>query len=394
MACICYVYICIYCIHVCIYIYIYIHIIYHILYCILLVSWTDIPLSDLGGCGGARLVEVWDLLQNGSVAPWTLSRMLDLLGDSPWVSHVAEQLHAAAAMVSRHHPDYFLAMLLSRCMLVFVNKLLPRLTKDQVAVAGIRKKLAKVKRRCPEKLGCRQICFGDLSKLVKARVRPQTGKRRKKVMQNAMKAHAGTFARMNRREKASYEARKLAAWSQMHQDNGKECSALASSANKLVAKIEKAGLVRQPLKFESARWTAADVARCAELQNGNSYSRGHLENLRVLACKPPPPMLPELVNALDQQPVQLAEALGNPPWAKEVCRNREAFHDSVFVIRGDDGDKFFKFNFAMQTPQALSLTPLVRVTRHIACGLATVEERYDITVLVQVNQVIDETIMR
>ena len=158
-------------------------------------------LSDPGGCGGARRFKVWDLLQGGAVAVYTLVRMLDLLGDSPWVSHVAEQLHASAALVSRHHPDYFLMMLLSRCMLVFVNKMLPRQSQEQKAIGKVRHKLAKVQRRCPEKNGARQICFSDMSKMAKPRLALVSGARRLKAMQHVMKKHVTTFSKLNRREK-------------------------------------------------------------------------------------------------------------------------------------------------------------------------------------------------
>ena len=64
--------------------------------------------------------KVWDLMRVGYNKN-QLTRMIQLLGDVPFSTAVTEQLHASAALVSRHHPDYGLGTLQGRAMVLIAR---------------------------------------------------------------------------------------------------------------------------------------------------------------------------------------------------------------------------------------------------------------------------------
>ena len=152
--------------------------------------------SQIGG-------KAWDSLQLG-LPSHVLVRMFEVLGDVPWTTRVAEQLHGSAAVVSRFHPEYELDTLLSRSQLLTLAKLLPKPTAKQHKVIKIRMALSKVSRKNPDKACSRQLYFGDLCKV--AATKYATDKLpgiRKKVM----KMHAKKFAQYSDTVRTAYARR-------------------------------------------------------------------------------------------------------------------------------------------------------------------------------------------
>ena len=107
----------------------------------------------------------------------------------PFSTAVAEQLHASAALVSRHHPEYGLGTLQGRAMVLTARKLLPVQTKAQKLVAKLEARLQKMDRRVPSELCGRQVFFRDVSKAVARRRSETVGRAKKTLQQRLMKHH-------------------------------------------------------------------------------------------------------------------------------------------------------------------------------------------------------------
>lgn len=69
--------------------------------------------------------KLWELLRLEKLANSVLTRMVILLGDTPWSSTVVEQLHGTIAALSRVHQEYEVGTLMARSMCLFLSKLLP-----------------------------------------------------------------------------------------------------------------------------------------------------------------------------------------------------------------------------------------------------------------------------
>ena len=80
-------------------------------------------------------------------------RSIELLRQVPWSTMVAEQLHSSAAVLAKFHPEYELPMLLSRCVGLFMNKLVRGKSKAERKLDKLQVKLKKNKSRKPRSLG-------------------------------------------------------------------------------------------------------------------------------------------------------------------------------------------------------------------------------------------------
>ena len=66
-----------------------------------------------------------------------------------WSTLIAEHMHGSLAVLKRMHPDYELLTLISRCLIMLYNKMLPRLSKTERECELLKKKRAKLRRKKP-----------------------------------------------------------------------------------------------------------------------------------------------------------------------------------------------------------------------------------------------------
>eukprot|EP00959_Pyramimonas_sp_CCMP1952_P388461 8139981-Pyramimonas_sp.AAC.1 len=67
----------------------------------------------------------------------------------------AEQMHASAAALMRHHPDYGVETLMSRAFSHTLNRILSRPSGDERALAKQQQKLRRLSRKNPSKISAR-----------------------------------------------------------------------------------------------------------------------------------------------------------------------------------------------------------------------------------------------
>ena len=123
----------------------------------------------------------------------TLCHVVLLLGDTPWCTAVVEQLRGSAACVSRLHPECGLNALLCRSMALVASKLLPGLSREEKAVGKCKKELAKLDRRCPDKVGGRHVFFQDLVRLAKYKYAASSPPDLQQARRTIMKKHGTSW---------------------------------------------------------------------------------------------------------------------------------------------------------------------------------------------------------
>ena len=74
-------------------------------------------------------------------------------------------MHGSAAVMSRFHPEYSLATLLSRSMALLVSKVLPRSAELEEEASKVKRKIEKAMASNPAKACGRQVYLTDLCKL-------------------------------------------------------------------------------------------------------------------------------------------------------------------------------------------------------------------------------------
>eukprot|EP00971_Amphidinium_carterae_P019534 384517-Amphidinium_carterae.1 len=82
---------------------------------------------------------------------------LELLAQIPWSTMLVEQLHGAASLVRRHHPDYSCDMLQCRSFLYTSSKLLALQSKSEARKERVRARLAHVFHKQPSKISGRHM---------------------------------------------------------------------------------------------------------------------------------------------------------------------------------------------------------------------------------------------
>ncbi|CAK0909364.1 unnamed protein product [Prorocentrum cordatum] len=109
----------------------------------------------------AVAARVYCLLQCG----WPradIKRGLSLLLECPWSTRCAEQLHASLTLMKRYHPDAGQETLIVRAGVHSMRLLLPGLNALEKQAAVRREKLARLGRKCPEKITGRHIFLKEL----------------------------------------------------------------------------------------------------------------------------------------------------------------------------------------------------------------------------------------
>ena len=86
-----------------------------------------------------------------------INKLMRLLGDVSFSAHVVEQLHVSAALVSRHHRDYSLDLILSRAINNALSRLMPGPSKTEKELMRVEDALARLAKQNPEKASAQGI---------------------------------------------------------------------------------------------------------------------------------------------------------------------------------------------------------------------------------------------
>ena len=192
-----------------------------------------------------------------------LVRMVLLVGDAPWSTAVAERLHSAVSLLSRHHPDYSLGSLLARSTVLTARKLLPAPTVTKKRVLKIRAKLNKSEKRNPNCITGRQAFFKELSLAAATRRLTMTKTKRKLLQQRIMNCHVTLqkVAGQQIRKECARRARVLTSV-RRHEIQG-EHGKLASELHVALQELAAENARREPLTLSAAQWAAPDLERFA-----------------------------------------------------------------------------------------------------------------------------------
>ncbi|CAK0861146.1 unnamed protein product [Prorocentrum cordatum] len=293
-----------------------------------------------------------------------LVEVVRLIGDVPWASQIAEQLHASAALLSRWHPECELQTLLARSMVHAAAKLLPRPTDLDKEAFELETKIAKLRKKCPEKAGGRQMYVRDLSTLLKdkeRRPRPLRGK-----LRAVFKQHGPRYAKLSSAVKKRYQKQARGHAAQRRGELARQIGTLLESLYAVRDKIQQEAARRPPMSLSAAKWTGQDTDEFRALGSAPEFYKGLLDQKRRAACEAPAPMSESLAKALAEQEVEQGAAEQLPDWAGQVAAHREYFEVAVFTWRVGGEEQAWMFVFAMQQPVHVSVSRCHRV-----------EEEYD-----------------
>jgi len=154
--------------------------------------------------------KVWHCLQLGWPSFTDLVRGVDSWNDLEWDTKETEKQHANAATLMRFHPEYTLETMTSRSMTMQANKLLPRPTRDEKALAQVQAKIEKLRTRQVEKAGGRHLFVKELFESVESQVRLRGAQAMQGYNKRVIKVHGKAWAEQSTQARHHYNVRALA----------------------------------------------------------------------------------------------------------------------------------------------------------------------------------------
>lgn len=271
--------------------------------------------------------QLQDLLRNG-YAKRELVRLVQLIGETPWTTAVVEQLHANAALLSRHHPDYALPTLLSRSMICMTNKLLPGPTLAQRKVANLQKAWARLRRKQPHRRKGRHELFKDLCSAAASKFKCKTALKwfRKKLM----RAHADMFKKATPQQQSDYGKRAAAQAVHRRAEIERQKQDVLQQLKAARQEVRDESLARLPLSLQAARWADVEAECLARLHSSPDFAISSVLRLRDKACAAPNRMSDNLAAKLDSAEEVQPSSKPRPVWLAQVAQNREMFEGVAF----------------------------------------------------------------
>ena len=279
--------------------------------------------------------KLWQLMRDG----WPISqlvRMIQCMGDLPWTSAVAEQLHGTCAMLARYHPDYELGTLLGRCMVSYAVKLLPKASRLEKEVQKCVVRRERLSRRCPEKAGGRQVYFSELCALSRERDSNLSNSQWNGVRKKIMKRHSRFFAQRDLGFRRKYKRKAQVASFAKRQMWALEKQQADEALLKARQALRDYQSARHPLGLTDSAWGHQDLERFAEIWNEEALSPSEVQSKRLKLLVAPPMMSESLVAVLNEQSLPPEHDSINPPWATSLAHNRMYFDNVVLQVHEAD----------------------------------------------------------
>ena len=317
--------------------------------------------------------KIWKLL-HGSFGEDKLQHGLRLLAQASWATSVVEQGHAQAAVLKRMHQQMEAPRLIGRAYIGSMRKLLPKVSVEEKGLVRLRRKLAMLSRKNPNKSHGRQEFFGDLVSLSRKAVMQERRGAGKHLHKKIMKAHGGLYEKMTTEQRDSYNRKADLKRGQSSDRLVEEKASIVTTMRLTHNRIEDASNEVPPMALSSCRLTDGEVAamtlawkQCDMSRNAvTAYTQEWLKAPEVVE---EPTLLPGQY-LFTHSAHQNSDAV-RPGWLARVCTHRADFEDTIWAIEQDGLVSFYRFMFAFQSPHYISFQPLEKVKGFEAaqCGL-------------------------
>ena len=305
--------------------------------------------------------QLWLLMHMG-YPKHRLIGVLLLLQRLEWTTLTAEQLHAGAALMMRHHPDYGMSTLLSRTMTHMARRLLPSRDAEEKLLDKSQRKLAREIATCPERCAGSSIFIKDLMAVARKKYGQGPGSGRPpKLTSTIIKGAARQFNKQSEQTKRKYaELAKTHASEQVQARNARIeelRSAIAISQQRIVENPKAQGSMRLSL----CAFAHADFEKFLELMGAPKFDQEQLDYNRKVSLGPAEPLSSGVLLRMHKFAVaeQPAEVL--PEWLSTVALFRSFFQHAALRFQVNGEQQVWKFCFAKQSPRAMVMVTRMQV---------------------------------
>ena len=316
--------------------------------------------------------KIWSLLQVGFNRP-LLAKAVNLLGQCCWTTHLAEKQHAGVSITKRHHPDVSASNLSARGFLLLARQTLHESSSVDKAFVQWERRWAKLQSAAPNRISGRHLYLKDA--MTRASYAEAHGKRRHTPFDRSkiMREHGLHWAALSEEQKHIYNSRAMHVRSEALHAHAQAVESLLDSGVALreqqmaqTSLEDEAPNILHAVTIPDAFWSELVSNVDGQFSGGQALKR---KRMAAEGC-PKPIEAHQMQAILAQSPLDFTqEQMTLPEWAKRVCRLREQFRTAIFEITQPDGQRFYRFMFAILKPISLMLMPLEPVSRRATHGL-------------------------
>lgn len=303
--------------------------------------------------------KIWRLLRMGFPAE-ELELGVRLMGQLGWSTKVVEQGHAAASVVMKCHRQYGSHTMQGRSFLVQARPLLQGDVEDKV-IGQLRERIHKLERLQPQRVGGRHMYMKSLRE--QAATMQAAGRQwDHDIGKVIMKGHGAKWKALTAQQRQRFERSATDFKEKRRQEIADQVQELRSELALRKERRKQEVATQNPLAMTACRLSESERTDFDALCRAPEWTGSHLAELTSAAAQkiyPPTPEVQEVLQAMPiEQPVQSVDA---PEWISFICRQREFFNDCIIRSSGGQGDRFFRFVFAMKNPLLLCMCKVVPV---------------------------------
>ena len=106
--------------------------------------------------------KVWKLLRTLHYNREKLRQAINFFGEITWNTSISEQQHASGTLIGKYHPEVGQSALTIRALLHTMRHLLPELSESELSELRLKRCVARLERRQPQKATARQMMCQEL----------------------------------------------------------------------------------------------------------------------------------------------------------------------------------------------------------------------------------------
>ena len=319
--------------------------------------------------------KVWELMHLGYNKN-QIKQGLDLVLDAPWGTASAEQQHASATLIMRHHKDYNTETLRLRSLCHTLRLLLPSFSAEEKQIQKAQASLAKLSSKRPQHFGGRQLYLRDLMRVAKDWKKTKSRQLPQNLWTTVMKRHGKSWANMPAKARKAYEAQASIERSQSESQLSDAVEEAKESLSVMFNRNAARQGDRPPLLLSACAISDEDDACWTSLLESKAFTESRVQEMRRTSVAPALPSAAHQL-ALSSLALETPDNVDRgtndekQTWLGQVCSNRAYFAQTALVFDTEAGRYFYKFLFAMQRPFLAIFSLLQEDEQYFPCSSAT-----------------------
>ena len=303
--------------------------------------------------------KVWKLLRSLHYNREKLRQAINFFGEITWNTSISEQQHASGTLIGKYHPEVGQSALTIRALLHTMRHLLPELSESELSELRLKRCVARLERRQPQKATARQMMCQELVHISSRWKRDGRANTEAMIQQRVFRNHGPIWSACPADKKRLYEKKAAVHQAMEHRRVQGKYEEVVGALELLQVRKDDERRHCGSLSLKSCKWTTDDLHRLDSLYRQGSFSRIRVDDLRTVTLQAPPPPSADVIDELSAFPVyKTACDKPMPHWVKQVAIHREVFTNCIFIFWVDGFPQCFKFMFAQQNPMHLQLSPL------------------------------------